>query len=97
MVTVKQRFRKSRSNFKINTYLFIILLLAAIVGGFLLSDSNITDYSVFEKTANYSECGELMELTQEFIDESNYWRNDAQICTKNLWACGLQLKQCAAR
>lgn len=101
MATVKQRFKKTRTSFKINTFLFIFFLLLVAAGGFLLSDSSVTNYTIFDNKVDcefdINSCGELMNLTQEFIDESNYWRNEDIRCEKQLWACTLQLKQVIAK
>ncbi|MFC1728670.1 hypothetical protein ACFLZ7_04395 [Nanoarchaeota archaeon] len=101
MTTIKQRFRKTKSSIKINTALFVVLLIAALVGGFLLSDSEITKLKVFEKeepqiSLDNQNCSELLNLTQEFIDESNYWRNEDIRCEKELWTCQIQIHQLQA-
>ncbi len=99
MATVKQRFKKDTTSLKINLFVLIGLVLVGIVAGFLLSDSGITDLAFFEKEQTGLEsmnCSELLETTQEFMDDLNVWRNDAQSCAKQLWACGLQLRQYAA-
>ena len=93
MAVVKQRFRKSNYIFRINVIVLIALLIVSFAIGFLLSDSGITGYAIFEKGQDFSSCEELLNTTYEFMDDINYWRNDALQCNRQLWTLQFQLKQ----
>ncbi len=95
MAVIKQKFRLRKHNFSLVMILTVVLLMIISgVAGFFFSDSGIIN-KVINRTS--SECTQTYKAMQDFIKETNYWRNADQECEKKLWACEFLLKQASAR